>query len=82
MLDPLKLELMDGCELPCGCWEPNLGPLQEQQVLITAESTLQPQGIQTLEVKILLQVYPSWSRASSLNKQFRSDLELSAPRAS
>jgi hypothetical protein len=22
-----------GCELPCGCWEPNLGPLQEQHVL-------------------------------------------------
>ena len=23
----------DSCELPCGCWESNLGPLQEQQVL-------------------------------------------------
>lgn len=21
----------DGWELPCGCWEPNLGPLQKQQ---------------------------------------------------
>jgi hypothetical protein len=25
--DPLDL---DGCELPCGYWELNLGPLQEQ----------------------------------------------------
>jgi hypothetical protein len=23
-------EVMDGCEPPCGCWELNLGPLQEQ----------------------------------------------------
>jgi hypothetical protein len=24
----------DDCELPCGCWEANLGPLQEQPVLL------------------------------------------------
>ena len=29
-------------EPPCGCWELNLGPLQEQQMLLTAELTLQP----------------------------------------
>ena len=29
------------CEPSCGCWEPNLGPLQEQ-VLLTAESSLLP----------------------------------------
>jgi hypothetical protein len=23
----------EGCELPYGCWELNLGPLQEQQML-------------------------------------------------
>jgi hypothetical protein len=23
----------DGCELPCGCWELNLGPLEEQPLL-------------------------------------------------
>lgn len=28
-------------ELPCGYWEPNLGPLNEQQVLLTAEMSLQ-----------------------------------------
>ena len=32
----------DGCEPPCGCWEMNLGPLQEPQVLLTAEPFLQP----------------------------------------
>jgi hypothetical protein len=33
--DPLELEIKDGCELPCGCWELKLGPPQEQQVLLT-----------------------------------------------
>jgi hypothetical protein len=26
-----------GCKPPCGCWEPNPGPLQEQQVFLTAD---------------------------------------------
>ena len=30
-----------GYELPCGCWEPNVGPLEEQSVLLTIKS-LQP----------------------------------------
>jgi hypothetical protein len=25
--------ITDGCELPCGCWDLNLGPLEEQSVL-------------------------------------------------
>ena len=34
--DPVELELcMDGYELSCGCWESNLGLLQEQAVLLT-----------------------------------------------
>ena len=32
------LGIIDSCELPCWCWELNLGPLQEQQVLLTAVS--------------------------------------------
>ena len=28
----------------CGCWEFNLGPLEEQLVLLTAEPSLQPSG--------------------------------------
>ena len=31
-----------GCELPCGCWELNPGPLEEQPVLVTTEPSLQP----------------------------------------
>lgn len=33
----LELNLGDGCELPYGCREPNLGPLQEQQALLNTE---------------------------------------------
>ena len=35
----LKLEL-ESCELPCGCWELNLGPLEEQLELFTTEPSL------------------------------------------
>ena len=31
----------DGCELACGCWELNPGPLQEQPVIFKAEPPLQ-----------------------------------------
>jgi hypothetical protein len=31
-----------GCEPPCGCWELDLGPLQEQFGLLTAELPLKP----------------------------------------
>jgi hypothetical protein len=30
-------EVIDSCELPCGCWELNPGPSEEQPVLLTAE---------------------------------------------
>ena len=29
--------ITDGCEPPCGCWESNSGPLEEQAMLLTAE---------------------------------------------
>ena len=35
-------EVTDRCELPCGCWELNLGPLEEQSVLLNTEPSLQP----------------------------------------
>jgi hypothetical protein len=35
---------MDG-EQPCGCWELNLGPSEEQSVLLTAEPSLQPHEV-------------------------------------
>ena len=34
--------ITDGCEPPCGCWELNSGPLEEQSLLLTAEPSLQP----------------------------------------
>ena len=33
----------ESCELPCGCWESNPGPLKEQAVFLTAEPSLQSQ---------------------------------------
>jgi hypothetical protein len=32
----------DGCEAPCGCWNLNSGPSEEQPVLLTTEPSLQP----------------------------------------
>ena len=29
--------LTGGCDLPCGCWELNMGPLEEQSVFLTNE---------------------------------------------
>ena len=35
-------EVTDGCEPPGGCWESNLGPLEEQSVLLTPEPSPVP----------------------------------------
>lgn len=32
----------NGCEIPCGYWKSNMGPLQEELVLLSSESPLQP----------------------------------------
>jgi hypothetical protein len=37
--------IADGCEPPCGCWELNSGPLEEQSVLLTPEPSLQPTSL-------------------------------------
>ena len=34
--------ITDGCEPPCGCWELNSGPLEEQAMLLTTEPSLEP----------------------------------------
>lgn len=39
--ESLRPGATDGCELPYGCWELNLSPLQEQQVLLQLS---QPKG--------------------------------------
>ena len=33
--------ILDGYKLPCGCWELNSGPLEEQPVPLTAEPSHQ-----------------------------------------
>lgn len=38
----LRTGVTDGCELPYRCWGLNLVPLQEQPVLLTLDSSLQP----------------------------------------
>ena len=45
--------ITDGCEPPCGCWESNSGPLEEQPVLLTSVPSLQPPGTQFLKTTIL-----------------------------
>ena len=42
--------ITDGCEPPCGCWELNSGPLEEQAMLLTTEPSLQPLFLIFLEV--------------------------------
>jgi hypothetical protein len=34
--------ITDGCELPCGCWELNSGPLEEQSVLLPLSHLTSP----------------------------------------
>jgi hypothetical protein len=34
--------IRDGCEPPCGCWDLNSGPSEDQWVLLNAEPSLQP----------------------------------------
>ena len=38
--------ITDGCEAPCGCWELNSGPVEEQSVFLTSEPSLQIKRIQ------------------------------------
>ena len=40
-----RTEVTDGFEPPHGYWESNLGPLEEQPVLLSTEPSLQPLAI-------------------------------------
>ena len=40
--------LIDGCEPPCGCWELNLGPPEEQPMFLSTEQSLHPPYSQIL----------------------------------
>jgi hypothetical protein len=43
-----ETRIIDSCELPCGYWELNPGLLEEQPVLLTAETSLQPKLLQDI----------------------------------
>jgi hypothetical protein len=45
--------ITDGCELPCGCWELNWGPLESHSALLTTEPSLQPGEMTTSSYFIL-----------------------------
>ncbi|EDL22931.1 mCG147783 [Mus musculus] len=51
--DPLEQELTNNWGLPCGCWELNPSPLEEQPVLITAGPSLQPLRINSYAIKVV-----------------------------
>jgi hypothetical protein len=55
--------IKDGCEPPCGCWDLNSGPLEEQSVHLTAEPSHQP-VIQFLKSEIPV-VWSSWAELSA-----------------
>jgi hypothetical protein len=38
----LGLGVTDSYELPCGCWDLNLSPLEVQSVLLTTEPSISP----------------------------------------
>ena len=46
--------VMDGCVPPCGCWDLNSGPLEEQSVLLTTEPSLQPLNDLFLSVVVVV----------------------------
>lgn len=55
----------DAHEPPCECWELNLGPLQELQVLLATELSLQPQQLflNTILIYFILPLKSSnWSK--------------------
>lgn len=46
VLDSQEL-VTDGCKIPDEGWEPNPGPVQEQQALLSAEPSLHPPKLGT-----------------------------------
>lgn len=47
-IGPLEIGVTDGCDLTWEFWELNLGPLEEQQVLLTTEPSHQPHNLTLL----------------------------------
>ena len=50
--DPPGTGVINGCELPCVCWELNLDPLEKQQLFLVTEPSLQPSKNTALDVAL------------------------------
>ena len=50
--------ITDGCEPPCGCWELNSGPLEEQAMFLTSEPSLQSLVYNFLSSLYILKIKP------------------------
>lgn len=57
VMDPLT-GVTDSCERPYGSWESKSDPLEEQQVLLTAESSLQPSLHSSLKLLFFFLLLP------------------------
>ena len=55
--------ITDGCEPPCGCWELNSGPSEEQAVLLTTEPALQPPQL-TFKIQLWMHVHTNLTNVS------------------
>jgi hypothetical protein len=70
----------DSCGLPCGCCRLNLGPLEEQSVLLTTKPSLQPLKLSLFfefpNVKVLKTKIISGEFFLTLNVNFQSSLGL------
>jgi hypothetical protein len=60
--------ITDGCESPCGCWELNTEPLEEQPVLLTSVISLAP--VKTMFRYLELKYYKSLPLNSIKLKHF------------
>ena len=71
--------ITDGSEPPCGCWDLNSGPLEEQAMLLTSEPSLQPNKEIFKTAALGSLCYPSsfcllFSLFVSLNKELDRDM--------
>ncbi|XP_027240165.1 E3 ubiquitin-protein ligase ARIH2 isoform X3 [Cricetulus griseus] len=59
--------ITDGCKPPCGCWELNSRPLEEQPVLLTSEPSLQPSRLSLTTDKTEVKVSHSVAKLILVN---------------
>ena len=61
--------IVDSFELSCGWWKLNLRPLEEQPVLLSTESSLQPQAVHTCECPLSVYVLASSGNSSQTDSR-------------